>query len=55
MWRDVLRGRVWSASAYRVIADIGADLVLGCWLGAQLLAPTTAATAQPESTNDDSR
>ncbi|MEJ2579687.1 MAG: DUF402 domain-containing protein [Kineosporiaceae bacterium] len=39
--RDVLRGRVWSATAYRVIDDSGTGLVLGCWPGAQLLAPTT--------------
>jgi hypothetical protein len=26
--RDVLHGRVWSATAYRVIADTGTDLVL---------------------------
>jgi hypothetical protein len=32
---------VWSATAYRVIADTGAELVMGCWPGAQLLAPTT--------------
>lgn len=41
MRRDVFRGRVWSATAYRVIDDTGADLVLGCWPGAHLLAPTT--------------
>ena len=39
--RDVLGGKVWSATACRVIADNGTDLVLGCWPGAQLLAPMT--------------
>jgi hypothetical protein len=39
--RDVLRGQVWSALPNRVLADDGERLVLGCWPGVRMLAPTT--------------
>lgn len=39
--RDVLRGRVWTASPYRVIRDTGAELVLACWPGTEMLKPAT--------------
>jgi hypothetical protein len=31
--RDALDGRIWAAAPYRVLADSGAELVLGCWPG----------------------
>jgi protein associated with RNAse G/E len=39
--RDALEGRIWSAAPYRVLADSGAELVLGCWPGLEMLAATT--------------
>jgi len=39
--RDVLRGKVWTAAPYRVIRDTGTELVLACWPGVEMLAPTT--------------
>ena len=39
--RDILRGRVWSAAPYRVIADDGVTLTIACWPGVVLMAPTT--------------
>ncbi|GAA3772682.1 DUF402 domain-containing protein [Streptomyces coacervatus] len=39
--RDLFRDRVWSAHALRVVADGPEALVLGCWPGTQMFAPTT--------------
>jgi hypothetical protein len=39
--RDVLRGKVWTASPHRVIRDTGTQLVLTTWPGAEMLKPTT--------------
>jgi hypothetical protein len=39
--RDVLHGKVWTATPYRVIRDAGAELVLACWPGVEMLGPTT--------------
>ncbi|MEV5748097.1 DUF402 domain-containing protein [Actinoallomurus sp. NPDC052308] len=39
--RDVLGGKVWSATPVRVIRDSGATLMLACWPGVEMLAPTT--------------
>lgn len=39
--RDTLDGRIWTAYPYRVLADSGDELVLGCWPGTEVLAPTT--------------
>lgn len=39
--RDVLHGKVWTAAPFRVIRDTGTDLVLACWPGTEMLAPTT--------------
>ena len=39
--RDVLRGKVWTATPYRVIRDTGTELMLACWPGVEMLAPTT--------------
>ena len=39
--RDVLRGKVWTAAPYRVIRDTGTSLMLACWPGVEMIAPTT--------------
>ena len=39
--QDVLEGKVWTAAPYRVITDDGSALVVACWPGVELLAPTT--------------
>jgi protein associated with RNAse G/E len=39
--RDVLHGRVWTAAPHRVLADSGSTIVLACWPGLRMLAPTT--------------
>jgi hypothetical protein len=39
--RDALDGRIFTAAPHRVLADDGAELVLGCWPGIEMLAPTT--------------
>jgi uncharacterized protein DUF402 len=39
--RDVLRGRVWTATPNRVLADDGGVVVLVCWPGVRMLGPTT--------------
>lgn len=39
--RDVLRGKVWTASPYRVIRDTGTQLALACWPGTEMLKPAT--------------
>lgn len=39
--RDTLRGKVWSATPNRVLADTGSDLAFACWPGVQMYAPTT--------------
>jgi protein associated with RNAse G/E len=39
--RDVLRGKVWSAAPFRVIQGTGTVLMLACWPGVEMLAPTT--------------
>jgi len=39
--RDVLRGKVWSASPLRVIRDTGTELVAAWWPGVEMLGPTT--------------
>ncbi|GAB3968859.1 DUF402 domain-containing protein [Actinoallomurus acanthiterrae] len=39
--RDVLRGKVWSAAPFRVIQDTGTVLMLACWPGVEMVAPTT--------------
>lgn len=39
--RDVLRGKVWSAAPFRVIQGTDTVLMLGCWPGVEMLAPTT--------------
>jgi hypothetical protein len=39
--RDVFRGQVWTAAPHRVIRDTSAELVLACWPGVEMLAPTT--------------
>lgn len=41
VFRDVLDGRVWTASPYRVILDTGTQLVLATWPGAEMLKPAT--------------
>jgi Protein of unknown function (DUF402) len=38
--RDMLGGKVWTATPNRLVADSGQDLVLACWPGVQMLAPT---------------
>jgi hypothetical protein len=39
--RDVFRDRVWSATPFRAIRDTGSELLLACWPGVEMLAPTT--------------
>jgi Protein of unknown function (DUF402) len=39
--RDMLGGRVWTATPNRLLADSGQKLVLAYWPGVQMLAPTT--------------
>jgi protein associated with RNAse G/E len=39
--RDVLRDKVWTAAPYRVIHDTGTTLMLACWPGVEMLAPST--------------
>jgi protein associated with RNAse G/E len=39
--RDVLRGRVWTATPYRVVEDSGDALLLACSPCIEILAPTT--------------
>lgn len=39
--RDVLGGKVWTASAYRVLSDDGQQLSLACWPGSPSYVPTT--------------
>jgi protein associated with RNAse G/E len=39
--RDVLRGKVWTATPFRVIRDTGTELVIACWPGTEMMAPTT--------------
>jgi Protein of unknown function (DUF402) len=39
--RDVLDGQVWTAAPHRVLTDSGDELVLACWPGIEMLAPTT--------------
>jgi len=39
--RDVLQGKVWTASPHRVIRDAGTDLALACWPGTEMLKPAT--------------
>jgi hypothetical protein len=39
--RDMLQGKIWTASPYRVIRDTGAHLALACWPGVEMLKPAT--------------
>ncbi len=39
--RDVFESSVWTAAPYRVISDDGDTLVIACWPGVELMAPTT--------------
>jgi hypothetical protein len=39
--RDIVNGQVWIAAPYRVLADSGDELVLGCWPGVIGLQPVT--------------
>lgn len=39
--RDVWRGKVWTAHPYRALSDDGRCLLLACWPGIRMLAPTT--------------
>lgn len=39
--RDVLRGKVWTATPNRVLADADGVVVFACWPGVRMLAPTT--------------
>jgi protein associated with RNAse G/E len=39
--RDTLRGKVWSATPYRVIRDTGTELVMAFWPGVEMLSPST--------------
>ena len=39
--RDALRGQIWSATPYRVVNDSGNELMIACWPGVEMLAPTT--------------
>jgi hypothetical protein len=39
--RDTLDGLIWTAAPHRVLADSGDELVLACWPGIEVLAPTT--------------
>ncbi|HEX3590268.1 MAG TPA: DUF402 domain-containing protein [Pseudonocardiaceae bacterium] len=39
--RDVLRGKVWTATPNRVLADSAGVVVLTCWPGVGMLSPTT--------------
>jgi protein associated with RNAse G/E len=39
--RDTLRGKVWSATPYRVIRDTGAELAVALWPGVEMLSPST--------------
>ena len=39
--RDMLGDKVWTATPNRLVADAVQDLVLACWPGVQMLAPTT--------------
>jgi len=50
--RDVLRGKVWTAAPFRVIRDTGTELVLACWPGVEILAPTTWIESQRAGNED---
>lgn len=39
--RDTLRGKVFSATPYRVIRDTGTELVVALWPGVEMLSPST--------------
>jgi|ERR1700728_4002923 len=39
--RDILKGKVWTATPFRVIRDTGSELVIACWPGTEMMAPTT--------------
>lgn len=39
--RDTLGGKIWSATPYRLIRDSGRELMIACWPGVEMLAPTT--------------
>jgi protein associated with RNAse G/E len=39
--RDVFRDKVWSATPFRAIHDTGSELLLACWPGVEMLAPST--------------
>ncbi|MGF7238966.1 MAG: DUF402 domain-containing protein [Frankia sp.] len=39
--RDTLRGQIWTAAPHRVVEDDGHELLLACWPGVEMLAPTT--------------
>jgi protein associated with RNAse G/E len=39
--RDVLNGKIWTATPNRVVADTGDTVVLSCWPGVEMMAPTT--------------
>jgi len=39
--RDTLKGKVWSATPYRVIRDTGAELAVALWPGVEMLSPST--------------
>ncbi|WP_370192616.1 DUF402 domain-containing protein [Streptacidiphilus sp. MAP5-52] len=49
--RDVFRGRVWSATALRVVEDTDQALVTACWPGAEAMASRTY--VQSRATGDD--
>jgi protein associated with RNAse G/E len=39
--RDTLRGKLWSATPYRVIRDTGPELAVALWPGVEMLSPST--------------
>jgi hypothetical protein len=39
--RDTFAGKVWTAAPFRVVRDLGGELVLTCWPGVESLASTT--------------
>ncbi len=39
--RDARGGKIWTATPNRVINDSGSELMLACWPGLEMLAPTT--------------
>lgn len=53
--RDVFRGRVWSATPKRVIADSGQSLVLARWPGVELMGPGAWVASRRTGAAEDRR